>query len=177
MSPVRVEYCLCQTPSELLFSTVLPTAQPVSTAFQEGLWEHSVLELFLSPRGDERYWEFHLGLSGSTAPPGGWWACRFSDYRARLDPAAPIPEGIRCEAKTAARTTRLTLVIPLCNFETLPADHATANVTAIISGTERSFLSLVPPEDVLPPGTAPDFHRPELRVPVERGVSVFAGRS
>ena len=121
-------------------------------AFQAGLWQHDVAELFLADPGSGRYWEMNL------APNGAWWSCQFNAPRTRAqEDDQPLPGVVTHAELTPDGGWLAALAMPLAPLlEWLPVDPATtANVTFILGGPTPQYLTAAD----LGPGE-PDFHRP-----------------
>ena len=110
----------------------------------EGLWEHEVVELFISGP-DEGYTEIEL------SPSGHHLVLQLADVRR---PVARLLD-IAFTAKVVGDQWTGTAQIPAL---LLPQEPWRINATAIHgSGAERIYLSWV-----ALPGAAPDFHQPAL---------------
>jgi hypothetical protein len=115
----------------------------------DGLWEHEVVELFVSG-SDDRYTEIEL------SPSGHHLVLQFAGVRR---PVARLLD-IKFTAKVEGDQWTGTAQIPA---PLLPPKPWRINATAIHgSGAERVYLSWV-----ALPGAAPDFHQPALFRPID----------
>jgi hypothetical protein len=121
-----------------------PPPPDVAPGPVEGLWEHEVVELFISGPG-ERYTEIEL------SPSGHHLVLQLAGVR---QPVARLLD-IDFVAKVVDDQWTGTAQIPAL---LLPPEPWRINATAIHgSGAGRIYLSWVPL-----PGAAPDFHQPAL---------------
>lgn len=132
----------------------LPTDFMHADCFVEGLWQHSVLEVFIGSHDSLQYLEVNLG------PRRSWWACAFDTYRQRSTHVlTPVASTIGC--RDSGTFWRAWLVLP---WAALPNSHSeantlTANTCGIIYDRERvRYFSYTTPTT-----PTPDFHHPSLR--------------
>ena len=130
---------------------ILPQARP--GAFQAGLWQHDVAELFLADPASGRYFEFNLAANGA------WWSCEFTAPRVRADEAEiAMPEVATFSdlgpdgSWLAAMAIPLDLLQARVNFGT----ETRMNVTMILGSPEQKFISAC---DL--GGGEPNFHQPQ----------------
>lgn len=135
-----------------LASVVIPASSTAPPHRQDGLWEHTCFELFLTAEGTRPYWEMNL------APNGHWNLYRLNDIRQGLAPVMDR-DTLPCTVGVTDQRLELTVVLPL------PQELADAwrhralrlGVTAVVeqSGGELSYWALAHG------GPAADFHRRE----------------
>jgi len=110
------------------------------------LWRTTCFELFLRPRGGERYIELNL------SPSERWAAYDFSGYRDGMEdrPASREPD---CSIRIGSSFAIFDAAIPRDLLPSLPAD---ANLTAVVEekGNIVSYWALAHPE------AKADFHDP-----------------
>ena len=128
-----------------------PQARP--GAFQTGLWQHDVAELFLADPASGRYFEFNL------APNGAWWSGEFIAPRVRADEAEiAMPEVATFSdlgpdgSWLAAMAVPLDLLRARLDF----GPETRMNVTMILESPAQKFISA----SDLGAGE-PDFHQPQ----------------
>ena len=127
-----------------------PKARP--GAFQDGLWQYDVAELFLSDPPSGRYFEFNL------APNGSWWSCEFTAPRVRADDAEiAMPEVATYAEMSADGSWVAAMAIPLHLLKARLdfGPRTRLNVTMILESPTQRFLSAAD----LGSGK-PDFHQP-----------------
>ena len=128
-----------------------PQARP--GAFQAGLWQHDVAELFLADPISGRYFEFNLAANGA------WWTCEFSAPRVRADEAEiAMPEVATFSDLAPDGSWLAALAIPLdllrARLDFGPATRM--NVALILESPAQKFVSA---SDL---GSGPpDFHQPQ----------------
>jgi hypothetical protein len=127
------------------------------------LWQYDCAEVFLHDPASGQYLECNL------APDGAWWTCLFGAPRRRLEVENLPLAGVEARGAAGGAAWEASLRIPL---HALPASLATARARASLRGNvtfclgaepAQRFCSFAPPA----PG-APDFHRPELWLPLAR---------
>lgn len=118
---------------------------------RDGLWQHTCLEAFLAPLGQEAYWEFNL------APSGDWNVYRLSGYRQGLEPEPfyrELPVALRSEASPLGPSAlRLALRCPLPP-ELAAAPALEAGLSAVLENRDSaiSYWALAHP------AAEADFH-------------------
>lgn len=118
--------------------------------FQPDLWKYDVAEFFLaSPDGS--YLEFNL------SPNGAWWSARFNKPRVARD--LPPLAGVETVSEITDESWQVRAAIPLSELGSL--EGALFNVTFILGSPAQQFFTAAPPGD-----GAPDFHRPDLFLPM-----------
>lgn len=128
-----------------------PQARP--GAFQAGLWQHDVAELFLADPVSGRYFEFNVAANGA------WWTCEFSAPRVRADEAEiAMPEVATFSDLAPDGSWLAAMAIPLdllrARLDFGPATRM--NVAMILESPAQKFVSA---SDL---GTGPpDFHQPQ----------------
>ncbi len=126
-----------------------PQARP--GAFQAGLWQHDVAELFLADPVSGRYFEFNLAANGA------WWTCEFSAPRVRADEAEiAMPEVATFSDLAPDGSWLAAMAIPLdllrARLDFGPATRM--NVAMILESPAQKFVSA---SDL---GSGPpDFHQ------------------
>lgn len=131
-------------------TTLLLPQTSLAPQRRDGLWQHTCLEAFLGPTGQQAYWEFNL------SPSGDWNVYRFSTYREGLTPEPfyqSLPLAIRSEQGGGGSSIlELSLLCPL------PPDLANASalevgLSAVLeSSGSISYWALAHPK------AAADFH-------------------
>lgn len=127
-----------------LSSLRIPALQSLSGP-ADGLWQHTCLEAFLSPKPEEKYLEFNF------APSGQWQIYEFLRYRERLKtPAPPLPPTLHCEK--GAESLRLTADLPAGTL--LPGQNYCLGLSAVLeqANGELTYWALAHPAE------KPDFH-------------------
>lgn len=123
-----------------------------SHQFIEGLSQYDIAEIFLKEDDSNRYQEFNF------SPSGAWWSALFSSYR-KQDKECHIAGNDFCIDSSMDRSSwrvhccinRQALAI---NFSASTLSNA--NVTAIINGNDRQYLSW---SRIV--SSQPDFHKTE----------------
>jgi hypothetical protein len=116
-------------------------------AREDGLWEKTCLEFFLTPKNTDNYWEFNL------SPSGDWNVYRFTSYRQgmREEPAfMTLPFRIKSESYAL----RLSLELGL--DEIILADQA---LEVAVSAVIKSIDGAMSYWALNHPAPQPDFHR------------------
>lgn len=122
--------------------------QSVSPTRQDNLWKHTCFEVFLSPAGQNAYWEFNLS-------PSGDWACyRFSAFRKDMSIEYRV-SNIVIEKKQFSDSKKWSAGIPLKMIPGLcGAEHMDCGLTAVIETNDghKNHWALSHH------GSKPDFH-------------------
>lgn len=126
--------------------------------FLEGLWEESVVELFIYQAQSTRYVEFNL------SPTGAFWCAEFSDYRVRKSELK-----LRSNVEVSSEGNFNTAVFQV-DIQDLFRGEVELTQTAILSLNKansskklfltRKFARNLSAQEVLK--SAPDFHKREL---------------
>ncbi len=168
--PTNEEHPLNANPEPHLtfrFRAALPFEASPDTqcgVFTANLWQRDCSEFFLCNPATGRYLEFNLN------PHGAWWSASFNAPRIhhRDEPF----EKVHCSAASISEkksdcnvaTWSATISIPLKALESIletSITNLTANVTAILSSPNQTFLTAAPLG-----GEEPDFHRPTDWLPI-----------
>jgi len=116
---------------------------------KDSLWEQTCFEMFVSPKGSSRYWEFNL------SPSGHWNVYRFSAYREGMREETAF-ESLPFSTSRARGSFSLSLEIEPARF--IEADRQlVVAVSAVIRAKDggTSFWALTHC------GSKPDFHNRE----------------
>jgi hypothetical protein len=129
----------------------VPEAEP---GWTDGLWEHDVLELFLtSRRGDGRYLELEIG------PGGHWLGLAFTAPRRRSAELHELDPEQRHDARSGRWRGRAALPKALVEKHAGPSPWK--GLVAAVLGPGRHHLCWPKLS-----GEAPDFHRPDRWAPL-----------
>lgn len=121
----------------------------------DALWRHTCFEVFARARDEASYVEVNL------APSGDWAAYRFSAYRERLRPVAPLTAPA-LECTTTATTLDLRASLSLDELRAGTQRRGTTILDVALAAVieERngglSYWALIHPDP-----RRPDFHHPE----------------
>jgi hypothetical protein len=132
-----------------------PVAQPLR---RHGLWQTTCFELFLAPRGSERYWEFNV------SPSGDWNAYRFTGYRCRMQEERAF-SSLPCLLESRSDVLSLQFCLDLrAILPEIPELEAGVAATLLHQERPMTFWALAHP------GAEPDFHRRDaFLLPLSRG--------
>ena len=126
-----------------------PTANPGE--FVEGLWEYDTAEFFVANAEGSRYMEFNL------CPNGAWWACVFTEPRARDSSAPPLPP-VETRGEIAPDGSwECRAELPLAFLEAIGINPAHCRLAAAAIQNSPDYLYLTTSNDL---HGEPDFHRP-----------------
>ena len=122
-----------------------------------GLWEYDVVEFFLSDPKSGRYQEFNI------SPAGSWWSMLFSEYRKEYPNHFILPQELEIISNLTENMWEVGFSIPLDQLSLDFSDlkQLTGNVTSIINGRDRKYLSWANIKS-----GKPDFHRNYCFVPL-----------
>jgi len=115
----------------------------------DGLWRQTCFEAFLSPAGDEAYWEINL------SPSGDWSVYRFDGYRRGMQPETRVgAAAIELERATCGTVT-LRAAIDVERLPELQRAPLEAGLGAVLEAADGtlSYWSVAHQAD------RPDFHR------------------
>lgn len=111
---------------------------------KEGLWKTTCFELFVSPKGSSKYWEFNF------SPSGDWNSYAFDGYRAGMRPESRISSA---QIRREATTDGLFIYVDV-DLSQIPelAGELESSIAAVIDTGQISYWA------VKHAGDKPDFH-------------------
>lgn len=157
--PRNLSWCIALDPDRLWFFGALPGGQDTLAgsahgAYEEGLWEADVLELFIKDSSGE-YFEFNL------SPDGAWWAMKLSSYRVRAKDFVP-PRVLSIETIKDDGEWSGTVSIDRMSLPFQVKNGVSMHVSGIFQREGPRYLSS---NRVV--GVEPDFHHRQAFVPIK----------
>ncbi len=160
-TPVR--FSLGLTPTALLLYAATPGTPLLSTtsssgAFEEGLWNYDVFELFIAPEAEPGYQEFNLAANGA------WWTAVFNAPREKnLNYVPPRSIEIRKGLNTDGCWAALSFPISSLGIKGVQDLSLRGHAASITGANPRRYCSsLLNAVDTEALPCKPDFHQPKL---------------
>ena len=125
-------------------------------AYKEGLWKYDVAEFFICDPKSGQYQEFNI------SPSGSWWTMLFSGYRKEDHSHFVLPQEIEIISNFTDSIWEVAFSVALDQLSLDVSDltKLTGNVTSIINGRNRKYLSWA-----IINSDKPDFHRNDCFLP------------